>query len=51
MRGVNFMSELPRYVNCPICKHYHTTYPYCDMCKDGNRFEYNDEPTKEEKKE
>ena len=34
------MSELPRYMNCPICKHYHTTYPYCDMCKDGNRFEY-----------
>ena len=33
------MSELPRYVNCPICKNYHTTYPYCDMCKDENRFE------------
>lgn len=34
------MSELPRYTNCPICKHYHTTYPYCDMCIGGNRFEY-----------
>lgn len=34
------MSELPRYTNCPICAHYHTTYPYCDMCKDGNRFKY-----------
>lgn len=34
------MSELPRYMNCLICKHYHTTYPYCDMCKDENRFEY-----------
>lgn len=33
------MSELPRYTNCPICVYYHTTYPYCDMCKDGNRFE------------
>lgn len=33
------MSDLPRYTNCPICKNYHTTYPYCDMCKDGNRFE------------
>ena len=37
------MSDLPRYMNCPICKHYHTTYPYCDMCKDGNRFEYKNE--------
>lgn len=34
------MSELPRYTNCPICKHYHTTYPYCDMCIGGNKFEY-----------
>lgn len=35
------MSELPRYTNCPICKHYHTTYHlYCDMCKEGNRFEF-----------
>lgn len=49
------MSDLPRYMNCPICKHYHTTYPYCDMCREGlpygSRFEYDDEPTKEEKKE
>lgn len=37
------MSDLPRYTNCPICKHYHTTYPYCDMCKDGNRFEFKNE--------
>lgn len=34
------MSELPRYMNCPTCKNYHTTYPYCDTCKDGNRFEF-----------
>lgn len=44
-----------RFPNCPICKSYHTTYPYCDMCREGlpngSRFEYNDEPTKEEKKE
>ena len=40
------MSELPRYTNCPICKHYHTTYPYCDMCKDGNRFEFKNEEVK-----
>lgn len=33
------MSELPRYMNCLICKHYHTTYPYCDMCIEGNKFE------------
>ena len=39
------MSELPRYTNCPICKHYHTTYPYCDMCIGGNKFEYAGGPT------
>lgn len=37
------MYDLPRYMNCPICAHYHTTYPYCDMCKDGNRFESKNE--------
>lgn len=39
------MSELPRYTNCPICKNYHTTYPYCDMCIEGNKFEYAGGPT------
>ena len=32
-----------RFPNCPICQYYHTDYPYCDMCKDENRFEFNNE--------
>lgn len=30
--------KLPRYMSCPLCANYHTAYPYCDTCVDGNRF-------------
>ena len=29
-----------RFPNCPICRYYRTVYPYCDMCIEGNKFEY-----------
>lgn len=37
-----------RFPNCPMCKSYNTTYPYCDMCIEGNKFEYAVESIKEE---
>ena len=37
-----------RFQNCPICRYYHTDYPYCDMCIEGNKFEYADENLKTE---
>lgn len=37
-----------RFPNCPICQYYHTDYPYCDMCIEGNAFEYADESLKTE---
>lgn len=29
-----------RFPNCPICRYYRTDYPYCDMCIEGDAFEY-----------
>lgn len=37
-----------RFPNCPICQYYHTDYPYCDMCIEGNAFAYADESLKTE---
>lgn len=34
-----------RFPNCPMCKSYDTDYPYCDMCIEGNKFEYAGGPT------
>ena len=34
-----------RFPNCPICRYYRTDYPYCDMCIEGNKFEYAGGPT------